>query len=134
MANDLTPRNSSFFDMSPLSFFDGFKTNMVKTDIRELDDKYLIEAEIPGIPKENISVHYENGVLSITGQYRSDTKKEDEKGKVIRSERSFTDISRQFAIANVKEQEIHAAYQDGILTITLPKDEEQKKNNSIPIE
>ncbi len=60
-------------------FFDGFKANMIKTDIHENDSEYLVEAELPGIPKENIQVTYENGILTIAGQHQSDTTTEDKK-------------------------------------------------------
>ena len=66
---------------------------MIKTDIHENDSEYLVEAELPGIPKENIQVTYENGILTIAGQHQSDTTTEDKKGKLIRSERSFNKCS-----------------------------------------
>ncbi|KAF1305624.1 Hsp20/alpha crystallin family protein [Enterococcus saccharolyticus] len=143
MANDVTPRNSSLFDMTPFdflgnagrNFLDGFKENLVKTDIFETEENYTVEAELPGIPKENIQVDYTNGVLTIEGAHQTETEKKDDKGTVVRSERSYNSVKRQFMIDNVKEEDIKAAYQDGILKITLPKAQvkvEHKK--AIPIE
>lgn len=78
MANNMIPRRSDLFDMTPFNFFEdfgrnffeGFKGNMVKTDIHETDNEYLLEAELPGIPKENIQINYENGILTIEGKFR----------------------------------------------------------------
>lgn len=143
MAKDLIPRNSGLFDLTPFNFFEnvgrnffeGFTPNLAKTDIHETENDYLVEVELPGIPKENIQVHYENGVLSIEGQHQTDEKTEDEKGQLIRSERSFSSIRRQFMLDNVKETDIKANYEGGILKVTLPKSEEkQERKAAIPIE
>ena len=138
MLNKIQPRNSDTYSMTPFDFFEDFsrnlfndfKSNLIKTDIHETDNEYLVEAELPGIPKENIQVTYEDGVLTISGQQQIDTVDEDKKGKLIRSERSSTSLRRQYLLENVKEDEIKASYSDGILKVTLPKD----SNKEIPIE
>ena len=130
MLNKIQPRNSDTYSMTPFDFFEDFsrnlfndfKSNLIKTDIHETDNEYLVEAELPGIPKENIQVTYEDGVLTISGQQQIDTVDEDKKGKLIRSERSSTSLRRQYLLENVKEDEIKASYSDGILKVTLPKD------------
>jgi HSP20 family protein len=143
IANNMIPRRSDLFDMTPFNFFEdfgrnffeGFKGNMVKTDIHETDTEYLLEAELPGIPKENIQINYENGVLTIEGKHQTDTQTEDDKGNLVRSERSFSSVRRQFAIRNVREEDIKAEYKDGILKVTLPKSAEKlERKTAIPIE
>ena len=142
MLNKIQPRNSDTYSMTPFDFFENFsrnlfndfKSNLIKTDIHETDNEYLVEAELPGIPKENIQVTYEDGVLTISGQQQIDTVDEDKKGKLIRSERSSTSLRRQYLLENVKEDEIKASYSDGILKVTLPKDSNKEIKNSIPIE
>lgn len=142
MLNKIQPRNSDTYSMTPFDFFEDFsrnlfndfKSNLIKTDIHETDNEYLVEAELPGIPKENIQVTYEDGVLTISGQQQIDTVDEDKKGKLIRSERSSTNLRRQYLLENVKEDEIKASYSDGILKVTLPKDSNKEIKNSIPIE
>ena len=127
MLNKIQPRNSDTYSMTPFDFFEDFsrnlfndfKSNLIKTDIHETDNEYLVEAELPGIPKENIQVTYEDGVLTISGQQQIDTVDEDKKGKLIRSERSSTSLRRQYLLENVKEDEIKASYSDGILKVTL---------------
>ena len=140
MTHEIVPRRSDSYSMTPFdffedfgrSFFDGFPSNLIKTDIHENDKEFLVEAELPGIPKENIQVTYENGVLTITGQHQTDHATEDEKGRLVRSERSLTSVRRQYLLENVKEDEIKASYAEGILKLTLPKDQASKK--LIPIE
>lgn len=142
MLNKIQPRNSDTYSMTPFDFFEDFsrnlfndfKSNLIKTDIHETDNEYFVEAELPGIPKENIQVTYEDGVLTISGQQQIDTVDEDKKGKLIRSERSSTSLRRQYLLENVKEDEIKASYSDGILKVTLPKDSNKEIKKSIPIE
>lgn len=142
MLNKIQQRNSDTYSMTPLDFFEDFsrnlfndfKSNLIKTDIHETDNEYIVEAELPGIPKENIQITYEDGVLTISGQQQTDTVDEDKKGKLIRSERSLTSVRRQYLLENVKEDEIKASYSDGILKVTLPKDSNKEIKKSIPIE
>ena len=142
MLNKIQKRNLETYSLTPFNFFEefsrnlfnDFKSNLIKTDIHETDNEYLVEAELPGIPKENIQVTYEDGVLTISGQQQIDTVDEDKKGKLIRSERSSTSLRRQYLLENVKEDEIKASYSDGILKVTLPKDSNKEIKKSIPIE
>ena len=142
MLNKIQPRNSDTYSMTPFDFFEDFsrnlfndfKSNLIKTDIHETDNEYIVEAELPGISKDNIQVTYEDGVLTISGQQQIDTVDEDKKGKLIRSERSSTSLRRQYLLENVKEDEIKASYSDGILKVTLPKDSNKEIKKSIPIE
>lgn len=97
--------------------------HFVKTDIRETDDAYILEAEIPGFNKENIKIDYDNNVLTLSGveEYESD-EKDKETGNYIRRERSTQSFSRQFVFQNIKPTEIKATYKDGILMVNLPKE------------
>ncbi|MCE2153947.1 Hsp20 family protein [Streptococcus thermophilus] len=148
MLNKIQQRNSDTYSVTPFNFFEDFrrnlfndffedfsrnlfndyKPNLIKTDIHETDNEYVVEAELPGIPKEDIQVNYENGVLTISGQRQIDA------GKLIRNERSLTSVRRQYLLENVKEDEIKASYSDGILKVTLPKDSNKEIKTSIPIE
>ncbi|MCE2081282.1 Hsp20/alpha crystallin family protein [Streptococcus thermophilus] len=154
MLNKIQQRNSDTYSVTPFNFFEDFrrnlfndffedfsrnlfndyKPNLIKTDIHETDNEYVVEAELPGIPKEDIQVNYENGVLTISGQRQIDAATEDKKGKLIRNERSLTSVRRQYLLENVKEDEIKASYSDGILKVTLPKDNNKEIKTSIPIE
>ena len=129
MSNKIQQRNSDTYSMTPFNFFEDlsrnlfndFKPNLIKTDIHETDNEYFVEAELPGIPKENIQVTYENGVLTISGQNQIDQATEDKKGRWLRSERSLTSVQRQYVLENVKEDEIKASYSDGSVQTNLTK-------------
>lgn len=74
-------------------------------------------------------------MLTIEGQHQTDTQSEDDKGNLVRSERSFSSVRRQFAIRDIREEEIKAEYKDGILKVTMPKTAEKlERKKAIPIE
>ncbi len=142
MSNEIQQRNSDAYSMAPFNFFEyfsrnlfnDFKPNLIKTDIHETDNEYIVEAELPGIPKEDIQVTYEDGVLTISGQHQIEKVTEDKKGSLLRSERSLTNVRRQYLLEKVKEDEIKASYSDGILKLILPKDSNKETKKSIPID
>lgn len=132
MANEL--RNRDFDDFSPLDFFDNFGKNFfksmtqgssMKTDIRENDKNYEVSAELPGFKKENISLNYDNDTLTIEGKHNVEKEKKDEKGNLIRQERSFSNTSRQFYLPDIDREKISASYDGGVLKVILPKSEEK---------
>ncbi len=95
----------------------------MKTDIREHQNKYLIEIDLPGLKKEDITVNYENGYLTIKATKNIDTKKEN----YVRKERFYGEIKRSFYIGEKKPVDIKASYDNGILTISFPKEDTAKK-------
>lgn len=132
MANEL--RNRDFDDFAPLDFFDNFGKNFfksmtqgssMKTDIRENDKNYEVFAELPGFKKENISLNYDNDTLTIEGKHNVEKEKKDEKGNLIRQERSFSNTSRQFYLPDIDREKISASYDGGVLKVILPKSEEK---------
>lgn len=91
------------------------------TDIREEKDSFVIEADLPGFRKEDIALDVNGDTLTISAQ-RNETKEEkDDEGHYIRRERSFGQFARSFDISAVDAASIRAAYNDGVLTLTLPK-------------
>lgn len=95
----------------------------MKTDIREYQNKYIMEIDIPGIKKEDININYENGYLTIKATKNITIKPE----VYIRRERFYGEIKRSFYIGYKKETDIIASYNNGILTISFPKADIQKK-------
>lgn len=95
----------------------------LKTDIREYQNKYIMEIDIPGIKKEDITINYENGYLTIKATKNITLKPE----VYIRRERFYGEIKRSFYIGDKKESDIKASYDNGILTISFPKADIQKK-------
>jgi HSP20 family protein len=94
-------------------------------DVYENKESFVVKAELPGMKKEDIDVSLHDGSLSISGERKSEEKVDE--GEVYRSERFFGRFQRTVALpAAVDAGKIKAQYQDGVLTVTLPKAEEAK--------
>lgn len=108
------------------------KGNIMKVDIKEDDKTYTVEAELPGADKKDIKVDYDNKTLTIS--YEKSEESKVEKENYIRQERQFESTERSFYIENIDEAGIKAKFENGVLTLTLPKVEgavEEKKIISI---
>ncbi|SFC59869.1 HSP20 family protein [Alkalibacterium subtropicum] len=132
--NNMFPSRRDFRDLRRQFFDDTFdqvlgETGSFKTDIIEDDKEYTVEAELPGMDKENIELDYHDNILSISGKQESETKEEDKERNYIRRERSTRSFSRQFLIRDVDEDNISARFNNGILEVKLPKKESDKPEN-----
>ena len=96
------------------------KFNTMKTDIRENESAYLMDVEIPGFEKKDISISLENGYLTISASKKecSDGKKEN----YLRRERSCS-LSRSYYVGDVREEDVKAKYESGVLTVEIPKEQ-----------
>jgi HSP20 family protein len=93
----------------------------MKIDVKEEEKQYLIHAEIPGVSRDDIHVHIEGAVVSISAERRQE-KEEKEGERVLRKERYFGKVSRSFQLAQeVDEAQAVAKYTNGVLELTLPK-------------
>ncbi|MCF0123470.1 MAG: Hsp20/alpha crystallin family protein [Ruminiclostridium sp.] len=92
-----------------------------RTDIRDQGDKFLLEAELPGFDKEEIQLDLKDNILTIRAQHKSEAEQKDENGTWLRRERRMGSFSRTFDVSGIDEDGITAAYQNGILALTLPK-------------
>ena len=100
--------------------------NLMKTDIKEFDDKYEVEIDLPGFKKDELHLELNDGYLTISAEKGLDKDEKDKNDKFIRRERYAVSMSRSFYVGeNMKEEDIHAKYENGILTLDVPK--EQKK-------
>ena len=95
--------------------------SQIKVDVKETDGGYTVQAEVPGVPKEDIQVSIEGNVVSLRAEVRQhDQKTEGE--KVLRSERYFGSVARSFQLpVDVDAAQAKAKYDNGVLTLTLPK-------------
>lgn len=111
------------FDDFERQFFGRTKATLpdFRTDIRELDGKYILEAELPGFAKEDIHLDLKDGILTISARHSESREEKDEKGSYVRRERRYGSYSRSFDVTGVDEEGITAAYQNGVLELTLPK-------------
>ena len=92
-----------------------------KTDIRDAGDAYVLEADLPGMKKEDIHIDIDGDRLSISAQRASGREEKDQEGNYIRCERSYGAFSRSFDISGIRSEDISAAYDNGVLTLTMPK-------------
>lgn len=113
--------------------------NLMKTDIKEKDDSYIIEMDLPGFKKDEVKVSLENGYLTISAARGLDKDEEDkDTGRYIRRERYAGACERSFYVGgDVKREDIKAEFQHGILKLTIPKAESKpavEENKYIAIE
>ena len=100
---------------------------IMKTDVKELDNGYEIMVDLPGFKKDEVNVELENGYLTISASKGLDKDEEDKKGRFIRQERYAGAMSRSFYVGDdITENDIHAKFENGVLTIDVPKKEETK--------
>ncbi|MDE7242990.1 MAG: Hsp20/alpha crystallin family protein [Oscillospiraceae bacterium] len=99
-----------------------FSGNM-GTDIRDNGDSYVLETDLPGVRKEDIHIDIDGDRLSISAQRSSHAEEKDSDGNYIRCERSTGAFSRSFDISGVRSEDISAGYENGVLTLTMPKKE-----------
>lgn len=139
MAFDMRLFNNSFFEGNPGDLFKDFgrqffeqfpDSTSIKSDVKELDNAYVVEAELPGFQKENISLQFENNVLTIEGKQVIENNEEDEAGRLIHQERSTSNVKRQYPFENVDENAIKASYENGMLNVTLPKKTQEERSSS----
>lgn len=125
------PTRRNLWEMGKSNFDDAFDLffhnngNHFSTDIKELDDKYVLEADLPGLAKENIQLDYRDNILSIAAKSETGKDEKDEEGNYIRRERSMRSYNRQFLLRDVDEERITATFKDGVLTVDLPKKERE---------
>ena len=127
----MIPRRNHGFDLLGEMFSDPFFTEgeskVMRTDIKEKKDKYLIDIDLPGYEKENIKLEVEDGYLLVHATMNSD-KEEKEEGKYVRKERYMGSCSRSFYVGeDIESEDIKASFKNGILKIEIPKKEETKK-------
>lgn len=112
----------SFFDMSDLMGSAGFRV-----DVREDENAYMLEAELPGVAKDKINLTVDDDALVISTDLNEE--KKEERGGYLYSERRTGHVERRFNLEGIKVDEIAANYENGVLMVTLPKEkaEETKK-------
>jgi len=111
--------------------------NLMKTDVRETENSYELDIDLPGFKKEDVSVDLKDGYLSISAAKGLDKDEKDKKGKYIRQERYAGACSRSFYVGEgVEAKDVSAKFEDGILKISLPKQEQKQlpKSSAIAIE
>ena len=136
------------FDDFDRSFFRGFGNvdralygkhaqHMMKTDVKETDEGYEVDVDLPGFRKDDIHLELNNGYLTISTEKTLEKTNENKKGKMLRQERYSGVMQRSFYVGDsVTETDVKASYESGVLHIRVPKKETQKlpEKNTILIE
>lgn len=92
-----------------------------RTDLRDTGDAFLLEADLPGCEKSDIHLELKDDVLTVRAERHSAHEEEDEKNNYLRCERSYGSYRRRFDVSAVDCEHIAAKYENGVLTVTLPK-------------
>ncbi|HZJ85805.1 MAG TPA: Hsp20/alpha crystallin family protein [Erysipelotrichaceae bacterium] len=119
-----------FFSDTPLMQRD-LRNDTFKLDIEEKDKEYILEADLPGIDKDEIDINLDKGRLTISIT-REDSEDVEEKN-YIHKERRYCSMSRAVYLDNVSEDDITANLEDGVLNITIPKLDKEEKSKKIEI-
>lgn len=99
----------------------------MKTDVHEHEDRFEVDIDLPGFKKDEINVSLENGYLTVSAAKGLDKDETTKKGKMIRCERYAGAMQRSFYVGDaLTEQDITAKYENGVLTLNVPKKEERK--------
>lgn len=111
---------------------EGRSMGSMRVDVRDMGDYYLLEADLPGVPRENVRVDVDQGVLSIRAQ--GGQAKEETDGSYLFRERRCPSMSRSFCLEGIREADICAKFEDGVLALTLPKEAEDSAETKRSIE
>jgi len=104
-------------------FFSGSSMGSFAADIHDNGDAFVLKADLPGMKKAEINIDIDGDRLSITAQRNTSKDEKDSDGNIIRRERYSGSFSRSFDVSNIRTQDITASYEDGVLTLQLPKKE-----------
>ena len=119
------------------SYDDSF-ARMMTTDVKETENGYTVDMNLPGFAKEDIKAELKDGYLTINAESNSSNDEKDDDGNFIRRERYTGSCSRSFYVGDgVTQDDIHAAFKDGVLSLTVPKKEaipEKEETKYIAIE
>lgn len=118
------------FDLD--SMFDIFTpSDSMKCDIYEDKDNYVIEADMPGLSKKDVTVDFNDGYLTIKASKNTEDKEE---GKdYIRQERFYGSMERKFYVGDIDESKVSAEFKDGVLKVLMPKETIDKPSKTIEI-
>ena len=105
--------------------------HIMKTDVKEKDNTYEVDIDLPGFKKDEIQIQLENGYVTVSAANGLDKNEKDKEGKYIRRERYAGNASRSFYVGdNVQREDIHPKFENGILSFTVPKEQTAVENSS----
>ena len=123
----LTPYTRNFYVASYDPFkemeelekrFFGQRTPALKTDIREVENGYILDCDLPGFAREDIKAEIKNGYLTIRAERKTDSESRE---NYLRRERTYGSFSRTFDLEGINSEAVSATFKDGVLSVDLPK-------------
>ncbi len=134
----MVPRKNNYGFLDDIfndSFFGRNENKIMKTDIKETENGYLLLMDIPGYDKENIKIEVDNGYLTVTAEVSSEDDNDNQ--SFVRKERYYGQCSRTFYVGeHITHEDVKANFKNGTLSINIPKKEnkQQKTKNYVQIE
>ena len=129
------PRVNDLFDDMFEGFMPSLSKEIMKTDVHEKDGYYNLDIELPGYDKNDISMSIVDGNLMISAKHEYSNEEKDNKGNLIRSERSFGSCSRSFYVGNnMKAEDVKASFDKGVLNVVIPTHEKKAIESSQTIQ
>ena len=128
-------------NMAPRGFFDEFSNDFfrpffeegfggmmradrgMKVDVRDEGEKFVLEADMPGVDKDHLTVEVNDGVLTSSANYEQESEQKNDDSRYVYRERRVGSMSRSFNVEGIREEDITAAFKDGVLKLELPKQE-----------
>lgn len=128
-----TPMDIEFFGKEN-PWYDRQAKRIMRTDVRETEEGYEVDIDLPGFQKEEIQLHLENGYLSIFGAKSREEEEKDKKGIYLRRERYTGVMKRNFYVGDaLQPEDIQAKYEAGVLTLSFPKKQLKETNKKSKI-
>ena len=128
--NNFIDSKNRFDSMFKDFFGDEMSMKNLRVDIREKENEYILEADFPGMKEEDINIDYSKGYLTISGEKKTEKEETEKKENYIRKERSYEKASRSFYVGDINKDEIKAKFENGVLEITIPKEQKTIQENS----
>ena len=105
--------------------------HIMKTDVKEKDNTYEVDMDLPGFKKDEIQIQLKNGYVTVSAAKGLDKDEKDKEGKYVRRERYAGNVSRSFYVGdNVRKEDIHPKFENGILSFTVPKEQKAVEDTS----
>lgn len=114
--------NDVFDDFFYEPFQNRSTINVMRTDISESNDQYILNMELPGFKKEDIQMELKDGYLMISATKNESKEAKDSDGRVIRRERYTGSCSRNFYVGDIRQEDIRASFENGELKVFVPKE------------
>lgn len=123
--------NDPFEDFFKPFFYGGMQAADMRTDIKETDKNYEMQVDLPGFDKSDISVSLKNGYLTVEA---NKNEKEEDKHAYLRRERNYSCRRSYYVGEGIKEEDVKAKYENGILSLTVPKETKELPSGKINID